>query len=335
LKILRWAGLLIGVTIIAVLIRQVGWTEIRHSLTLLGWGYGVVLVYPILWLLANTQGWAVVVRGHRHRVPFSSLFKIRLAGESFNALLPSGYVGGEPLKAKLLSSSLPLRDAASSVIAAKAAQSVGLVLFIGLGLTWGGRMDQPGMISPAIQYGALAFLSVGVVVFITLLSRRTFSRIAGRLHGWTGHPWLARLEPKLRALDDSLGRFYREGKAAFFQSFFWHGLGWLLGALELSVIFYLIGHPITFWEAWFMGALAQLAAVIGLFAPAGVGMYEGGHYLAAQMLGLPPALGITAALIRRVRELGWNAAGLYFFWALSKSAPRRDPASPENESQPV
>lgn len=333
---LRWLGLIIGVVIITVLVRQVGWSEIHHSLGLLGAGYGIILAYPTLWLLANTLGWAVVVRAHHSQVPFSSLFKIRLAGESFNSLLPSGYVGGEPLKAKLLSVYMPLRDAAASVIAAKAAQSVGLVLFIGLGLTWGGRMDQPAMVSRTTQWVALSFLMVGTMIFVGMLSRHTFSRIAHGLHRLTGHPFLARLEPRLLALDQSLGRFYREGKSAFFKSFFWHGMGWLLGALELSVIFYLIGHPLSFREAWFMGALAQLASVIGLFAPAGVGMYEGGHYLAAQMLGLPPALGVSAALIRRVRELAWNAAGIYFFWRLTaKSGPVPAPVSPENGPRSV
>ena len=50
----------------------------------------------------------------------------------------------------------------------------------------------------------------------------------------------------------------------------------------------MIGHRIHWREAWFIGAMAQLAAVVGLFSPAGVGLYEGGHYLAASMLGLSP-----------------------------------------------
>jgi len=319
MKYFRWVGLILGLAIIAVLVHHVGWGEIRHSLTLLSHGYWVVLAYPVLWVLCNTQGWQVIVDAHHPRVAFASLFKIRMAGESFNALLPSGYVGGEPLKATLLSKQIPLRDATSSVLVAKAAQSVGLVLFIGLGLTLGGRSDLPIVRQTGpYQWVALGLLLAGVSLFVVLLSRRSLSRFAKVLHGWTGYARLAAWEPRLIALDDTIGRFYREGKGAFFKSFFWHTAGWMIGALELCVIFYLIGHPLGFREAWFMGALAQLACVMGLFAPAGIGMYEGGHYLAAQLLGLPPALGVSVALIRRVRELAWNGMGLYFFWRLTK-----------------
>jgi len=101
----------------------------------------------------------------------------------------------------------------------------------------------------------------------------------------------------------------------------WHGAGWIAGAFEVAVIFYLIGHTVSWREAWFIGAMAQLAAVVGLLAPAGIGLYEGGHYLAAAALGLPPALGITVALIRRVREIFWDCVGLWIFWRLSKTKP--------------
>ena len=86
------------------------------------------------------------------------------------------------------------------------------------------------------------------------------------------------------------------------------------------MIFFMIGHRVSLREAWFIGAMAQLAAVVGLFAPAGVGMYEGGHYLAASILGLSPVLGVSVALIRRVREIFWNVIGLWLFWRLSKKS---------------
>ena len=121
------------------------------------------------------------------------------------------------------------------------------------------------------------------------------------------------------ALDESLGRSYREGKGRFLASVAWHGAGWLAGALELALIFRLLGFPLSWMQAWFMGAMAQLAATVGLVSPAGIGFYEGGHYMAALALGLPPSLGLSASLIRRVRELFWDAVGLGLYWHLSRS----------------
>lgn len=316
-------GIVIGIAIVTILIREVGWASIRQTLGMLGWGYAVVIAYPLLWIFLNTVGWRLALHAPFAKLPIARLAGIRTAGEAFNSLLPSGYVGGEPLKAHLLSRWMPVSEAASSVLIAKAAQSVGLVVFVGLGLTIGGKAGSPSPLRQPAELTALVTLTAGVFLFTLLLTRRSFSRIGRWLHGLTKHPWLQKQEAHLTALDDSIGAFYREGKRRFLASVLWYGAGWVAGALEVAVIFYLVGRPVSLREAWFIGALAQLAAVVGLFAPGGVGMYEGGHYLAAQILGLPPALGLSVALIRRVRELFWNCVGLWLFWKLSNVTPER------------
>jgi glycosyltransferase 2 family protein len=321
MKILRLLGVLLGAFIMFFLIQKVGWAEIKHSLSMLQWGYGIVLLYPLTWMLANTQGWRMALHKTHAKIPLWRLAQLRQAGEAFNSLLPSGYIGGEPLKAKLLSKWVPVHEATSSVLIAKAAQSIGLVFFVGLGLTMG---FEPKTLTEHPQpLMALIVLAGGIFVFTLLLTRRSFSRCGAWLHKLTGHPWLKKQEEKFMALDDSIGAFYREGKLRFLGSALWHTAGWLIGALEVAIIFRLIGHAVSWQEAWFIGAMAQLGSVIGLFAPAGIGLYEGGHYLAASALGLPPALGVSVALIRRVREIFWNCAGLFLFWRLSKSTPSR------------
>jgi uncharacterized protein (TIRG00374 family) len=321
LRVLRVVGVIIGAAIVTYLIHEVGWKQIQHSLGMIGWGYAIVITYPLIWILLNTAGWRFAFHAQYAQQPFFRLAQIRLAGETFNSLLPSGYVGGEPLKAKLLSRWIPLPEAASSIFIAKAAQSIGLVLFVGLGLTLGKRRGQVKLAHHPKTLIALLFLSIGIFIFTMLLTRRSFSRFGRWLHDMTGHPWLQKQETKLVALDDSIGSFYRECKGRFLGSVLWHSAGWIAGAFEVAVIFYLIGHTVSWREAWFIGAMGQLAAVVGLFAPAGIGLYEGGHYLAAAALGLPPALGITVALIRRVREIFWDCVGLWIFWRLSKTKP--------------
>jgi glycosyltransferase 2 family protein len=321
MKIVRIIGVIIGMTIITLLIREVGWVNIKHSLGMLGWGYAAVIAYPIVWILMNTAGWRMALHKQYAFLSLWRLAGVRLSGETFNSLLPSGYVGGEPLKAKLLSRWIPFHEAASSVLIAKAAQSAGLVLFVGLGLTLGGNRGQTSLAHHPRTLMAFVLLAGGIFIFTLLLTRRSFSGIGKWLHELTGHPWLQKQEGKLIALDDSIGNFYREGKTRFLGSVLWHIGGWAAGALEVALIFYLIGHEVNWRQAWFIGAMAQLASVIGLFMPAGVGLYEGGHYLAASILGISPALGLSVALIRRVREMFWDLVGLLLFWKLSQVKP--------------
>ncbi|MFA5975418.1 MAG: lysylphosphatidylglycerol synthase domain-containing protein [Elusimicrobiota bacterium] len=317
MKLLRIIGILIGLTIVGYLVHQVGWGVIRHTLGLLEWGYVIVLCYPLSWMVFNTTGWfwALHVQ-YASRLSLLRLLPIRLAGETFNSLLPSGYVGGEPLKAKLLGGIIPLREATSSVLIAKSAQSIGLVVFVGLGLTLG-QNQSSSSIPQRGTWTALAILAGGIAIFSVLLARRSFSRLGRGLYRITRLGWIQRREKYLVSLDESLGNFYREGKGRFFMSIVFHLMGWLAGALEVAVIFWLIDHPIGWRQAWFIGAMAQLASVIGLLVPAGVGLYEGGHYMAASLLGINPALGLSVSLVRRVREIFWDVLGLLFFWKLS------------------
>ncbi len=315
-------GVLTGLGIAAYLLHQVGWTSIKHSLGLLRWGYFPILIYPLSWILLNTAGWRSAMHAQYARTSLWRLARIRVAGETFNSLLPSGYVGGEPLKARLLAREMPFAEATSSVLIAKAAQSIGLVFFVGIGLTLGTRHGHAGATQGSTLI-SLAVLSLGIGTFVLLLTRRTFSRVGRWLHRVTKHPWLLKQEGRLVALDDSIGTFYREGKLRFLKSVLWHLGGWLSGAMEVALIFFLMGKPVSWESAWFIGAMAQLAAIIGLLVPAGVGLYEGGHYMAASILGIPPALGLSVSLIRRVREIFWDACGLYFFWKLSGTLEKK------------
>jgi glycosyltransferase 2 family protein len=318
MKYFRILGVLIGLSVAAFLIHKVGLASVRQSLGLLRWGYLFVILYPMSWMLLNTVGWWWAIHKPFQRIRLVRLAMIRLAGETFNSLLPSGYVGGEPLKAALLGRTIPLREATSSVLISKSAQSIAMILFVGVGLTAGKSTG------PAVLHGptllALVLLSAGIALFTWLLAKRSFSRLARWIHGITGWPWLREQEPKLVALDESLGVFYRQGKGRFAMSIAWHMAGWIAGALEVAVIFMLLGHPLPLRQAWFIGAMGQLAAVAGMFVPAGVGLFEGAHYMAAAMLGLPPAVGLSVALIRRVREVFWDAVGVLLFWRLTRPA---------------
>ncbi len=319
MKIIRMLGGLLGLALIGFLIHEVGWASVRETLGWLGWRYVIVLAYPITWIALNTLGTQAAFPRKPAALSYFKLLQIRLAGESFNSLLPSGYVGGEPLKVKLLARYMSLREATTGILVAKAAQSVALVIFVSLGLTLG---RDGSIFHHRATMIALGLLTLGIGIFVYLLGHQSFSALGRFLHRLTGHPWLQAQEQRLKALDESLGAFYREGKSDFAMSTVWHLGGWLAGALEVALIFSLVGHPLPWTQAWFIGALAQLAAIVGLLSPASVGFYEGGHTMAAKLLGLPAALGLGVSLIRRVREMAWNVVGVSLFWRLSKDQPK-------------
>jgi len=79
MKYLRYAGIVLGVALAAVMLRQAGWTSIRHTLGLLGWGYAIVLAYPLTWIFLSTIGWRFACIPNIN-ISLWELTAIRLAG---------------------------------------------------------------------------------------------------------------------------------------------------------------------------------------------------------------------------------------------------------------
>jgi glycosyltransferase 2 family protein len=326
MKYLRIIGVIIGFSVLGYLVHKAGFPMIRQSLGLLGWRYLIVLASALAWDWVNTIGFQKAFRKRMLKTSFLRLFEIRIVGETFNALLPSGYVGGEPLKAKFLAADMPLHEATSSVLVAKVAQSISLVIYLILGLAMIPLNRGSPLGQRAVQVG-IGLLAIGIGLFAALIARGSFSQGVSWLHRWTRHPWLKSQESRLMRLDESLREFFMHEKKQFLQSLLWHSFGWFVSAMEVPLIFYLLGHPITWQQGWFMAAMAQLGTSVALAIPAGIGFYEGGHYLAATILRLPPSLGLSVGLIRRVRELCWHGIGVLLFWHLSKAPNARFPTA--------
>src|SRR5262245_39496545 len=80
MRIIRIVGVVIGLVIVTVLIREVGWKEIKHSLGLLRWGYGAVILYPLTWMTLNTTGWRLALHKQFSKVPLWRMMQVRQAG---------------------------------------------------------------------------------------------------------------------------------------------------------------------------------------------------------------------------------------------------------------
>ena len=114
---------------------------------------------------------------------------------------------------------------------------------------------------------------------------------------------------QIHDMDERLVQFYTRDKRHFFSASFLNLVGWYLDALEIYVIFYFLGHPITFIEAVILQTFVELVRAGTFFIPAGLGSQEAVFMIATEAITGQPILGIAAALIRRVREIVWMIWG--------------------------
>jgi uncharacterized protein (TIRG00374 family) len=246
------------------------------------------------------------------RIRFRTLFLTRVAGEAINNLTPFAYLGGEPVKAHLLTRfHIPMIEGMAASIIAKLLVSISQFMFVTLGgiLAISHLVTRPAILWALVGVvlgagGLLAGLSRG-------LQRGLFMQLFRLLDRWQLTPSiLERWRAQLRLLDETIAGFYQHHARRVGWSLLFHFLGWLLGGLEVYTIFYAVGRSIHLTEAIAIEALVTVAKALAFFIPAGLGVQEGGNVLTLAVFGFSASLGVTFSLLRRLRELVWISLGL-------------------------
>jgi putative membrane protein len=305
------ALLLVGLGLFGLVLWRVGVDVVFEALRPVGWGVLVlILAYLPVWLL-DTLGWKFAFPREAPAVPVLRLFRIRLSGEAFNVLTPTLDVGGEAVKALLLTrEGVPTVQALASLVIAKTSLAVSEVLFLLAGLAVAMRLLE---LPAALEQGmglALLLGCVGVGAFIVLQRRGLFGALAvlSQRLGLARRFWREQAGA-VAALDEALRAYYaRPGRGALSVGF--HLMGWVAGVAEVALILWFLDLPVSAASALALEAGHQLSRAVAFFIPAKLGAQEGGNLLVFSALGFPAALGVAVSLLRRVRELSWVALGL-------------------------
>jgi len=315
---LRATLLLLGLALFGWFIYRAGPAEIFASVAHLGW---LSLIVPLPFFLVyvfDTLGWYLAFgRYAASRPSFLTLFRVRWAGESVNSVIPSGYVGGEALKAYLLQ----LRGASgltasTSVVVSKTCQVLAQVAFICIGAVAaqsvlatdsGTRRGMMFVVLASLCVIALLFALQRHGMFNSL--RALFSRFSIRLEIFE------RNAAHLRQLDEQIYAFYHRSPGRFVAVTLVYLLGWLADALEIYVVCPLLGLPLSWSEAIAIESFISVAKAVGIFVPAAIGVQESGVLLLFHLFGLPAPIGVAYALLRRGRELLYVLVGGALFYS--------------------
>ena len=321
--------LLLGVAVLCGLVLHIGPGTLAGEIQKLSWNIIWVLLPSIAVYMLDALGWRYTLGRHVEKIRFEHLFMTRMAGETVNYTTPGMYLGGEPMKAYLLSRhNVPLVDGMASVVTAKTAMTLAQIVFIMLGIGLGAVLlsRSTDVLLPSLLGLGLLGFGVGLFLavrrfglFMSLL--RALDRLGIRI------AWLKARERKLEALDDAIRDFYVRDRRGFLLAFAWFFAGWLAGAVEVYLILYFLGLPVDWCTAIAIEALAVFAKGVTAFIPGSVGGQEAGTVLVFVAFGLTEAAGVTFSLVRRIREIVWITFGL---WALAMEGRVAAPAEPCN-----
>ncbi|KAF0242444.1 MAG: hypothetical protein FD180_3895 [Planctomycetota bacterium] len=251
-------------------------------------------------LLLQTVGWHALLRSRGWKVPFHTTYSSMLMGNALAWLTPSMYLGGEPLRIWHVSRrfSLPSREVAATVVAAKLAEFAGFLAAI---LVCTGTMLWRFDLPESVKWGSTAMAGFLLAAFVMLFAAfmRKWPLASGmlRLLGRRGErfrAWAADTEIQIE-------QTFREHRGAFATALVFTGGPLALVVARPLLFFWLMGiHP-DFPDLALIFVLTQIVLAFQ-FTPGGLGVFEGGLIGTFALIGAGAPEAAAFAAIQRLAD---------------------------------
>ena len=300
---------IVGVALLIYTVQRAGgWGAIVEGVGTIGWWFAVVVLIGALRMVCRTRAWMICANDPQLR--FAEAFGAWLASDAMGNLTPLGLLASEPLKVMMVRARISTVTSIASVTIENIFYTVS-VLAVLLSGTW--LFLQRANVPPGLEQvskliiGAAAFAAVIGVWALrarpALLSK--FEPLIRKLVGKSDAPAdaIRDVEAQIYAVPRwPLSRIARVGM--------WE-VAFHIGAVgETWLVLRLLVPDITLAEAFLLESAGRFVIVAFKFVPYRLGVDEVGSGAVATALGLPPAIGVTLALVRRLRIIVLNAVGL-------------------------
>ena len=111
-------------------------------------------------------------------------------------------------------------------------------------------------------------------------------------------------------IDAHLSCLYGRDAGDFTAASLYHFAGWALGAVEVYVLFALMGTDADWIDALIIETMIQPVTAAALVIPGVLGVREAGGVYLCRLLGIDDSAGLTLMVLKRAREAVYNAIGL-------------------------
>jgi hypothetical protein len=325
-----WARLvlfLVGVGLFGHLLSSIGVGRLRADAVITGWMIvPIVLLFGVVYV-CETGALQLIMSEAPVRPTFAQTFGTFVSGSALNFVTPVVNVGGEPYKAAALAPLLGMRQAAGVMVLHTMLRTLAQLLAWITALLLSLVLLPHTTAITVLQLGGL--VAVGGLVGLLLTAHRRGG--LGHVLEWlTRIPFLRRLAPRLAphqatldAMDAQITGFFHQSPRRFGQALALEYLSRAVFMLEFCLIGLSIGVRVGYLDAFVVGGLESLLSNAFFFVPYEIGTRESAMLLLFQRLGYPGGLGLYAALVDRLRDVLWIAAGLGLIWVRRRQGQLR------------
>ncbi len=307
------AGIAVGIILFVVTLFYIDIEQTIVSARRLGLALPIILLPGAVWQLLRTWGWAIAFP-EAARPAYTRLFRVRLAADAISFFTVRGLTG-EPLKVVLLYDRVAPEVTTASIALERLAFAV-----IGTAIAGVVSLLAITRVTMSTRWDALfALLGLGAVLLLTVVgymarrrSKYYLEQVVTVLDRITGR----RLERHrvvrfILDVEHVLLDLLRGDRRRLLILLWLPVVCYLLMALEVWLVFWAIGQPITVTESLAIETVARLASVAFAFVPGNIGTLEASNVVMANALDLTGAGSL--ALARRIRALLWAGLGLLLY----------------------
>lgn len=303
-----WIGLSVGVALAVALVAWQGAGTVTNLLASTSWKLLLVAGFAVPQLLLASTSWRLLFpAGGAPR--FGLVFLAMWIGVSINLMLPVANLGGDVVRARLLSlwTGRP-RDAVASVVVDKTVLVATLPILALIGTAAVLRLV-PDSGSFGAAAGLVILLAIAIVLLVLAQRAGAFSFLAARAVRLARRPGWEGLVAKASDLDGAIRDLYRR-PGTILAACALRMLGRLSASGDVWLAARLLGHPITIVDAILLRSVGIVARAVAFPVPGGLGVQEGSFVALGSLIGMPPEVALATSLATRVREIVSSVPGL-------------------------
>lgn len=315
------AALVAGLVAVGLLVAWQGIDAVAGLLASAHWTLVLVSGFALPSLLLATASWRLLFPPGR-APRFGTALGAMWVGSAVNNLLPVASVGGEAVRARLLTLwSGQGRDAVASVVVDKTVQAATspLLGLVGAGVLLCTVPDRRLALATLAGVGALA---AGLAVLVLAQHAGPFVFLArwaallARSPAWDG------LVAHAGGVDEAIRALYRR-RGLIVAACGLRVAARLVLAADVWVAAWLMGHPISAAQAVLLASLTLALRAAAFVVPGGLGVQEASFVALGTAVGLPADLALALSLAIRIREVVPSIPGLLAWQIAEGGAVRR------------
>lgn len=298
---------LLGLAAATGIIAWSGYDQVLRALGVAGWGILWSSLYHLIPMICCIIGWQALMPGRKRPSLLFFLYTLWLRS-SVNNLMPVARIGGELIAVRVMikhhirkasAVAATVVETTMSVIAVFLFDCIGIALFA----------YHVGTSNLILRLAAGLLFSLPVIGALVVIQRLGFFGLLTKLFNLMFRDKWKKYAGDTARFDRAVHTMYRR-RARVLYCGFWQFVSWVMGAGEIYLPLYFLGHPVTLPEAVMLEALIQATASVAFAVPGALGVQEAGFLLFGSMLGLSPEIAAALAVVRRCRDLLIYVPGL-------------------------